>query len=95
VISGLIAGYNSLARFVSRIWTLVIRALLNANFPEITIQFFTEAAVLVAVFPVLDAIIDSLNGGPAKVTWQLVLWSEGIAGFLLLLAGIMSGRSGD
>jgi hypothetical protein len=52
-------------------------------------EFFIEAAVLVAVFPVLDTIIQPL-GGVQKVTWQLVAWSEGIAGALLLLAGIMS-----
>jgi hypothetical protein len=59
------------------------------KFFKIAMEFFTEAAVLVAVFPILDTIIEPL-GGVQKVTWPLVAWSEGIAAGLLFLAGIIS-----
>ena len=62
---------------------------------KIAIEFCTEAAVLVAVFPVLDTIIGGraaqpAQGGMRNVTWSLVIASEGLAAFLLALACIMS-----
>lgn len=60
------------------------------------IEFFTEAAVLVAVFPMLDTIIGGRNrvqqsGQIAtSVTWGLASKSLGLALFLLIVACIMS-----
>jgi hypothetical protein len=58
------------------------------------IEFFTEAAVLVAVFPILDTIIGGRGAQASqsgiKITWTLVMSSEGLALFLLLVACIMA-----
>jgi hypothetical protein len=88
--SGLISGFRSTSRIWRRCW-IGIRDTFGgpAKFFKIASEFFTEAAVLVAVFPILDTIIEPL-GGVQKVTWALVVWSEGIAAGLLVLAGIMS-----
>jgi hypothetical protein len=94
VISGIIFGYESVAQVAMPLWAIVRDWLLGifnfeAKFFKIAMEFFTEAAVLVAVFPILDTIIEPY-GSVQKVTWSLVIWSEGIAAALLVLAGIMS-----
>jgi hypothetical protein len=78
-------------RTVLNLWDRFFALLRRARFTKIMFNFFTEAAVLVAVFPVLDVIIDSMHKGGLQVTWHLVAWSEGIAAGLILLASIMSG----
>ena len=92
--SGIIFGYRSVAQFVASLWTKVYESLhgifiFEHKFFKIAMEFFTEAAVLVAVFPILDTIIEP-SGSVQKVTWSLVVWSEGIAAALLVLAGIIS-----
>jgi hypothetical protein len=94
VIARLIAGYQTIARRIAARWTWFRVGLKGIfigppKFFRIATEFFTEAAVLVAVFPILDTIIEPL-GGVQKVSWHLVEWSEGIAAALLFLAGIMS-----
>jgi len=69
-------------------WRWLVGVFLGPRFGKIGVEFFTEAAVLVAVFPILDTIIE--KGGTPKVTWSLVAWSEGIAVMLLFFAGILS-----
>ncbi len=66
---------------------------------EILCTFFGEAAVLVAVFPVLETILAgrgvsqagraTQHGGTQNI-WTVAIWSEGIA-FLCLLAAIILG----
>jgi hypothetical protein len=91
VISNIIFGFRSLAKTVPTLWGRLYRVLGKAKFSKIMLNFLTEAAVLVAVFPILDVIIDSMKPGGLQVTWHLVIWSEGIAGGLLFFACIMSG----
>lgn len=61
--------------------------------------FFTEAAVLVAVFPVLDTILANHGAsqagagaqqGAARNIWTVAIWSEGIA-LVCLLAAVIIG----
>ena len=63
------------------------------RFAKIAVEFFTEAAVLVAVFPILDTIIEP--GGVARITTPLVAWSEGLAALFLALAGIIALATGE
>lgn len=50
--------------------------------------FLTEVAVLVAIFPILDTVIEQ---GQSKVTRSLVWGSIALAVSCLLLAGIAAG----
>ncbi len=93
--SDLIIGFQSLIGSAKRIWRRFFRILLRADVRDVMLEFFKEAAVLVAVFPVLDVIVESFKPNGPHLTWQLVVWSEGIAGFLLLIACIMSGLAGE
>jgi hypothetical protein len=51
-------------------------------------EFCVEAAVLVAVFPVLDTLIQ--RGSLKNVGWRMMCGSEGLAVALFLIAVIMS-----
>ena len=70
---------------------------------KILIEFCTEVAVLVAVFPLLDSIIGNRsssmqglpNSGTQSVPWSLVETSWGIAALFLLFAVIMAIGLGD
>jgi hypothetical protein len=95
VLSRLIAIYRRAVKLVSALRGHVVESsrwlsavFVGPRFVKIAVEFFTEAAVLVAVFPILDTIIQV--GGMQKVTWSLVAWSEGIAGMLIVFAGILS-----
>ena len=61
----------------------------HPKFVDVAQEFFTEAAVLVFVFPVLDTIVQF---GTKKVTWRLALGSVGATVFLLFWAGILAKR---
>jgi hypothetical protein len=95
VIPGIVsAAYSKITHSIAVRWIFIrewFRAVFTFphKFFRIAMEFFTEAAVLVAVFPILDTIVGP-TGGFQKVTWPLVMWSEGIAAGLLLLAGIIS-----
>jgi hypothetical protein len=100
VISGFVTAYRIGTATALRIWrasrAYFLRAIHDPATQSIAVEFCTEAAVLVAVFPILDTILgnrglQSIPGGGAKeVTWSLVLVSEGLAAFLLFLAVMMS-----
>jgi len=64
----------------------------HPKFAAIAQEFFTEAAVLVFVFPILDTIVQF---GRQKVTLSLGLGSIGVAVLLLFVAGIIGGRIKD
>jgi hypothetical protein len=93
MISRLISVYRSVAQAGRTLRDWLVRTFLGPRFAKIAVEFFTEAAVLVAVFPVLDTIIE--NGGLLNVTWPLVAWSEGLAVLFLFLAGIISMGIGE
>jgi hypothetical protein len=63
----------------------------HPRFADIAQEFFTEAAVLVFVFPVLDTVVQF---GRAKVTWRLTAGSVGVTVLLLFCAGIIARRKG-
>jgi hypothetical protein len=88
VVSGLKWVYRRAAWLGSALERWSTAVFLSPRFGKIGVEFFKEAAVLVAVFPILDRIIE--KGGMAKVTWSLVAWSEGIAAMLLFFAGILA-----
>lgn len=65
-------------------WDWMGRVFWGPRFWKIASEFFLEAAVLIAVFPVLDTLITS-----HKVTVHWVIESEGLAIGLLALAAIL------
>ena len=60
MVSDIIFGFKNLARTVLDLWRRLYGVLGKAKFARIMLNFLTEAAVLVAVFPILDVIIDSM-----------------------------------
>jgi hypothetical protein len=101
VISGLIFGYRAVLRLWALCQSYIWSFIRHPGIHKIAIEFCTEVAVLVAVFPILDTIIPITGGAQASgqngmknVTWPLVITSEGIAGLFLILAGIMSIKGG-
>jgi hypothetical protein len=103
VISGLVEGYKAGVRLVAearyylaRLRHYSLAALQAKETVEVAIEFFTEAAVLIAVFPILDTVIPIGNtGGIKNLTWALVLVSEGIALLFFILAIILAGVAKD
>jgi hypothetical protein len=94
VLSALIARLlRFLTRVLSRLLFLIRAPLQGAfghpGFVNVAQEFFTEAAVLVFVFPVLDTVVQF---GTKKVTWRLALGSVGVTVFLLFWAGILARR---
>jgi hypothetical protein len=87
VISALIAGYHSVVKVLSTGWMLLLRVFRRGEFAERSIEFLTEVAVLVFVFPILDTLIEK---GQSKVTRLLVIWSILIPVGCLFLAGVIS-----
>lgn len=65
-------------------------AFVGPKFAKIAVEFFTEAAVLVAVFPILDTVI-----GHSRVTRSLAFGSAGLVLLFLFLAGIIARLAGD
>jgi hypothetical protein len=95
VISGLVLGYRVLVRSCIRLYAFGSRLLKSPETPKIAVEFLKEAAVLVGVFPILDTIVPiggDPNVGWQRVTWPLVITSEGVALLLLVLAVIISER---
>lgn len=66
-----------------------VKAFAHRSFRKITVEFLTEVAVLVLVFPTLDTVIEK---GQSKVTGPLVFGSVVITVVCLLVAGIISMR---
>jgi hypothetical protein len=104
VISGLTDGYKAgvklltgLRYYLARLYHYGSKGLQSDEPAKIAIEFCTEAAVLIAVFPILDTIIPIGGGetGLKNLTWGLILKSEGIALILLMAAVIISGRERD
>jgi hypothetical protein len=85
--------YGTALRGLLRVRGFLIAAFIGPRFAKIAVEFFTEAAVLVAVFPILDTIIEAR--GTARITRPLVAWSEGLAAFFLVLAGIKALATGE
>jgi hypothetical protein len=87
VISGLIARYRSVVGFPRVAWAFLVKAFFNRNFAQIVVEFLTEVAVLVLVFPTLDTIIER---GSSKVTGPIVYGSIATTVGCLFVAGIIS-----
>ena len=95
MISSLISAYNVLSSDWVQLRSSCWKALQAPEAYKIAVQFCTEAAVLICVFPILDTIVPingDLRSNLKKVTWGLVVTSEGLATLLLALAVIMSVR---
>jgi hypothetical protein len=78
-----------LRKIIFLVGALFRNAFGHPQFVNVAQEFFTEAAVLVFVFPVLDTIVQF---GTKKVTWRLALGSVGVTVFLLFWAGILAKR---
>jgi hypothetical protein len=94
VISGLILGYKiarkSVLWLIPRALQIFAKAFGHPNFRKVAVEFFTDAAVLTFVFPVLDRIVADK---PVTSVW--VLASIGLALLFLFLAGILSRAGND
>ena len=103
VISGLIAGYRSVLRMfawpVGYFTSALRKPKVQKKVLEVLCTFFGVAAVLFAVFPLLDTILANRSAqGSAPNIWTVAIWSEGIALLCLLLAviiGITIASKGD
>jgi hypothetical protein len=71
---------------------LLLGAFGHPKFADIVVEFCTEAAVLIFVFPILDTVVQF---GSKKVTLRLGLVSVGLAILLLFIAGTIKGRAKD
>jgi len=69
---------------------LLVGAFGHPKFADIAVEFCTEAAVLIFVFPILDTVVQF---GTKKVTLRLGLGSVGLAILLLFIAGTIRGRA--
>ena len=88
MIPGLIAKYKRVIGSISALRRWFVRVFIGARYVKIAVEFLTEAAVLVSVFPVLDYFIK--QGAMDKAGWALAAWSSGIAAVLFILAAILS-----
>lgn len=87
MISGLVSVYKKGRQLPSVIRGYFVKAFFHPEFKKIAAEFFTEAAVLAFVFPVLDRIVEF---GAEKVTTLLAFGSIVVAVFFLAIAGMLS-----
>ena len=87
----LIAGLNRTRRAIARFSEWLVEKFAAARFAKIAREFLIEVAVLVFVFPALDAIVK----GDAALLHTVIPWSSVITVVCLLAAGIMSIIGGD
>jgi len=88
VTSGLIAPLRErIEGLLWDIWAKFLAVILRRSFLAIVVQFLTEVAVLVMVFPTLDTVIEK---GQSKVTLSLIIGSVALSLSCLFLAGIIS-----
>ena len=80
-------AYQRILAILANLWSFAVSVARRSDFARITVDFLTEVAVLVMVFPTLDTIIEK---GQSKVTRGLVIWSVAIALICLFMAGIIS-----
>jgi hypothetical protein len=105
VIAGLIAGYRSVLRLILVLLRYFYKGVRGPKTLQIISEFCAEAAVLIAVFPVLDTIVESRRiqytataGNPVPqaemygATWSIGIWSAVISIILLLIAIIIKGE---
>lgn len=89
MIVGLISGFRSLLKLLRGIRFFLVETFSHKESLKIMVEFFTEAGVLILVFPTLDTVI---NKGESKVTGGLVFLSFVIAFLCLLVASRISRR---
>ncbi len=85
MISFLLAIYSRTRQVAAKLWNFFVEDFWGPRLAKIAVEFCTEAAVLVAIFPLLDTII---KGG--HVTRPLIGWSVGLPAILLLFAGVIA-----
>ncbi len=88
----IIASFRSVGRRLLQIWASLrnffVEDFWGPKLAKIAADFCAEAAVLIAVFPILDTIIN--KGGLKDVTWPLIGWSVGLPVILLVFAGVIT-----
>lgn len=77
---------STIAKF-RRFQAWALETFIGPKFAKLAMEFFTEVAVLVFVFPVLDTVIQF---GRRKLSWQLAGVSIGVAVVCMVLAAIMA-----
>lgn len=97
MIRRLIAAYGEILRLIVALWVYLVSVFRKPHTRRIASDFFAEVAVLVAVFPILDTIIESrmrIAARPDKsvygLTWPLIALSYGIV-VVCFLAAIIIG----
>ena len=90
----LIAGFKSISRLTLAVLDFFTKEFRKPKVREIASTFCAEAAVLIAVFPVLDTIIENrrTQGDVPNVTWHMVAWNFAIVVIFLLVAIIIADR---
>lgn len=83
-----VAAFKAIRGAVSAFLHWFARVFLVPRFWKIASEFFQEAAVLIAVFPILDRWITQ---GRVSIRWTL--GSEGAAIGLVVLAAILASRA--
>lgn len=81
----IVAASNAIGDWVLAIWHWLSNMYLNPRFGKIASEFFLEASVLIAVFPILDLWIQK-----SQLTFRWAAGSEGVAVALLACAGILA-----
>lgn len=87
MIYGLIAEFRREFRLAKPFFNWIGKAIFHRKSLDNVVEFFTEAAVLIFVFPVLDTIVQF---GVRQVTLTLAGWSMAGAVLSLCIAGILS-----
>ena len=86
MISGLIFGYTTFTKLFLKIIGVFAERFADGGFRSVAAEFFTEVAVLVFVFPIVDTIVQF---GREKVTVLLALGSIAGSVICFLLAVIL------
>ena len=83
--SWIVAASGAVGAAARHCWQWLIRVFWGPRFWKIASEFFLEAAVLIAVFPILDTWVTE-----HKVTVRWMVGSEVLAVLLLALASILA-----
>jgi hypothetical protein len=89
VISGLIAAYQSGLRLFAEVWNFLYETFRKAESRHIWVTFCTEAAVLIAVFPILETVLRNPGNQAAFGLWHIVIVSLFLTILFLLAAVIL------
>ena len=106
-LSGLIEFYSKVIQRLSVEWEYLVGTFRRPGTKRVASEFFAEVAVLVAVFPILDTIVESrfrdlsasnrvmAREGPFGLSWPLIVLSYSIVLICFLIAIVLSAKEED